>query len=208
MSLIMFILSIFLFLDKKSFQPKPQNVSSLVIPGFNEVIIATLLIHIDTVSADVTFFENSFMFPINHPSSSDVISLPLLYPVPNTSFVPPATPPRPLRVYTRRPRTDIRSSTTLVLLSPVDLPIAIWKGTCSSRNPHSIYNFLTYRHVSSSYSTFVSTLSSVYGPQIVHEALSHPDWNRATVEEMAALHSSGTWNVVALPVGKTLVGCC
>ena len=44
------------------------------------------------VSADVTFFENSSMFPTTHPPSSNIISLPLLYPVLDTSSVPPATP--------------------------------------------------------------------------------------------------------------------
>ena len=48
------------------------------------------------VFADVTFFENSSMFPPNHPPSSDVISLPFLYPVLDTSSVPPATPFQPL----------------------------------------------------------------------------------------------------------------
>ena len=42
----------------------------------------------------------------------------------------------------------------------------------------------------------------------MHEALSHPDWKQAMVEEMAALHSSGTWDLVTLPAGKTPVGCC
>ena len=94
-----------------------------------------------------------------------------------------------------------------VLPSLVDLPIAIWKGTYSSRNPHPIYNFLTYHRLSSSYFAFVSTLSSIYVPQIVLEALSHPDWKLAMVEEMVALHSSGTRDLVTLPVGKTAVGC-
>ena len=58
------------------------------------------------VSADVTFFENSYMFPTTHPPNSDVISLPILYPVLDTSYVHPTTPPRPLQVYTRRPPTD------------------------------------------------------------------------------------------------------
>ena len=134
-------------------------MSSLIIPGFNEVIVATLLIHIDTASADFTFFENSSMFPINHPPHSNVISLPFLYPVLDTSPIPSATPPRPLQVYTRRPRTDIGpptdsypmapSSTTPVLLSSTNLSIAIRKSTCSSRNPHIIYNFLTYHRLSS-----------------------------------------------------------
>ena len=28
------------------------------------------------------------------------------------------------------------------------------------------------------------------------------------VEEMATLHSTGTWDLVTLPVGKSPVGCC
>ena len=53
-------------------------------------------IHRSFVSTNVTFFENSSMFPITHPPNSDAISLPLLYPVPDTPHVPPATPLRPL----------------------------------------------------------------------------------------------------------------
>ena len=138
------------------------------------------------VFADVTFFENSSMFPINHPPNFDVISLPLLYPVLDTSPIPSVTPPRPLQVYTRRLRTDTGplndsspmtpSSMTLVLPSPADLPNAIRKGTRSSRNPHPIYNFSTYPRLSSPYSAFVSILSFVYVPQSVDEALSHSDW--------------------------------
>ena len=41
----------------------------------------------------------------------------------------------------------------------------------------------------------------------MHEALSHPDWKQAMVEEMAALHSTSTWDLVALPVDKSPVGC-
>ena len=196
------VLSIFLFLDKTSFQPKPRSVSSSVISGFNEVIVATLLIHIDTVSTDVTFFENSSMFPTTHPPISDVISLPLLYPVLDTSSVPPATPPRPLQGYTRRSRTDngppadsspmAPSSTTPVLPSPVDLPIAVWKGTRSSRNPYLIYYFLTYHRLSLPYSTFIFTLSFVSLLKTMHEALSHSGWKQTIVEKMAALHSTGT----------------
>ena len=99
------------------------------------------------------------------------------------------------------------SSTTPVLPSPIDLPIAIRKGTCSSHNPHPIYNFLTYHHSSSPFSALVSTLSSVSVPQTVHEALSHLEWKKTMVEEMAALHSSGTWELDALPTCKTHVEC-
>ena len=99
------------------------------------------------------------------------------------------------------------SSTAPVLSFPEDLPIANWKGTRSSRSPHPIYNFMIYLRLSSSYSAFVSTLSFVYVPQSVHEALSHPGRKQTMVEEMTALHSSGTWDLVTLLVGKTLVGC-
>ena len=38
-------------------------------------------------------------------------------------------------------------------------------------------------------------------------ALFHPDWKHAMIEEMIALHSSGIWDLVTLPVAKTHVGC-
>ena len=41
----------------------------------------------------------------------------------------------------------------------------------------------------------------------MHEALSHPSWKHAMVEEMTALHSSGTWDLVTLLAGKTPIGC-
>ena len=146
------------------------------------------------------------MFPITHPPSSDVISLPLLYPVSNTSLVPLATPPRPLHVHTHHPHTNTGPpansspmapySTTSVLPSPVDLLIVIQKGTRSFHNPHPIYNFPTYHRLSSLYSAFVSTLSFVYVPQNVPKALSHPKWKHTIVKKMVDLHSSGTWNLV------------
>ena len=42
----------------------------------------------------------------------------------------------------------------------------------------------------------------------MHEALSHSGWKQVMVEEMNALHSIGTWDLVTLPVGKSLIGCC
>ena len=98
------------------------------------------------------------------------------------------------------------SSPTSVLPSSVDLPIAVRKGTRSSRNSYPIYNFLTYNHLSLPYSAFISTFSSISLLETVHEALSHPSWKQAMVEEMVVLHSTGTWDLVTLPVGKSHVG--
>ena len=64
MSLVVFVLYIFLLLDKTSFQPKPRGVSSLVILSFNEVIIATLLIHIDTLSLPMSPFLRTLLYSL------------------------------------------------------------------------------------------------------------------------------------------------
>ncbi|RVW36296.1 Retrovirus-related Pol polyprotein from transposon RE2 [Vitis vinifera] len=118
------------------------------------------------------------------------------------------------KVYHRRPRVVAplpfpeapadslpipSASPAPALPSPNDLPIAVRKGTRSTRNPHPIYNFLSYHRLSSPYSAFVSAISSVSLPKSTHEALSHPGWRQAMVDEMAALHSNGTWDLVVLP---------
>lgn len=40
----------------------------------------------------------------------------------------------------------------------------------------------------------------------IREALSHPGWRQAAVDEMEALHSSGTLEFVPLPPSKMVVG--
>ncbi|RVW52614.1 Retrovirus-related Pol polyprotein from transposon TNT 1-94 [Vitis vinifera] len=169
------------------------------------------------ISADVTFFEDSTFFSTTSESLpvSEVLPLPIVFP---THVVPP----RPLQVYHRRPRVAAplpfveapadslptpSASPAPALPSPDDLPIAIRKGTRSTRNPHPIYNFLSYHRLSSPYSAFVSAISSVSLPKSTHEALSHPGWRQAMMDEMAALHSNGTWDLVVLPSGKSTVGC-
>ncbi|RVW85872.1 Retrovirus-related Pol polyprotein from transposon RE2 [Vitis vinifera] len=104
----------------------------------------------------------------------------------------PRLPSRPLQVYHRRHRVVF---------------LLLWRGNRSTRNPHPIYNFLSYHRLSSPYSAFVSAISSVSLPKSTPEALSHPGWRQAMVDEMAALHSNGTWDLVVLPSGKSTVGC-
>ncbi|CAH9066949.1 unnamed protein product [Cuscuta europaea] len=74
-------------------------------------------------------------------------------------------------------------------------------------NPHPIYNFLSYHRLSTPYHAFISHLSHICIPKTTHEALAHPEWRKAMLAEMEALHSSGTWDLVPLPTGKSMVGC-
>ena len=99
------------------------------------------------------------------------------------------------------------ASPTPALPPSVDLPIALRKGNRSTRNPHLIHNFFSYHRLSSPYSAFVSAISFVSLPKSTLKALSHPGWRQAMVDEMAALHSNGTWDLVVLPSGKSTVGC-
>ena len=55
--------------------------------------------------------------------------------------------------------------------------------------------------------SFVSALSSVFGPSSHTRALASPGWKGAMDEEMIALSNNGTWELTNLPPGKQVVGC-
>ncbi|RVW71518.1 Retrovirus-related Pol polyprotein from transposon TNT 1-94 [Vitis vinifera] len=168
------------------------------------------------ISADVTFFEDSPFFSTTSESLpvSEVLPIPIVSPpdvmpldTSGLSSSPRVVAPLP---FPEAPADSLpipSASPAPALPSPNDLPIAVRKGTRSTRNPHPIYNFLSYHRLSSPYSAFVSAISSVSLPKSTHEALSHPGWRQAMVDEMAALHSNGTWDLVVLPSGKSTVGC-
>ena len=44
-------------------------------------------------------------------------------------------------------------------------------------------------------------------PKTVGNALAHPSWRQATLDEMSALQNSRIWELVPLPFGKFFVGC-
>ena len=171
------------------------------------------------LSADVTFFEDPPFFsssseslPVTEVLLLPIISLPIFDDVPS----------RPLQVYHRRHRACVplpsaeapadslpipSASPTSALPLANNLPIALRKVNRSTSNPHPIYNFLSYYRLSSPYFAFVSTISSIFLPKNTNEALSHPGWRQAMVDEMAALHSTGTWDLVVFPFSKFPIGC-
>ena len=97
---------------------------------------------------------------------------------------------------------DPPSSGSSPSVSDLDLPITLRKGTCCCTTLHPISHFVKYNFLSPGYSVFVSSLSFVSLPHSVPDALSHPRWRDAMVEEMSALHSNGTWDLVPLPKGN------
>ena len=93
-------------------------------------------------------------------------------------------------------------------LDPVqndDLPIALRKG--KRQCAHPISSFVSYNYLSSSSYSFIASLDSISLPHTVREALSHPGWRSAMVQEMQTLDDNGTWNLVQLPAGKKVIGC-
>ncbi|XP_014490788.1 uncharacterized protein LOC106753484 [Vigna radiata var. radiata] len=185
------------------------------------------------MSANVTFFEQT---PFFSPSVQDVHILQQVIPLPvvesNISNVPvnsshAQSPPEP-----SSPHIDISrhstpvgsplpenggspssaSSPSLPLATPScegesGWPIALRKGTRSTRNPHPIYNFLSYHRLSPSFYSLLSSVSFVVIPKNVKEALDLPGWRQVMIAELQALDHSSTWELVPLPPGKKVVGC-
>ena len=52
-----------------------------------------------------------------------------------------------------------------------------------------------------------STLASLQEPQAFREASSNTLWKQAMKEELDALHKTGTWDLVDLPSGKSIIIC-
>ncbi|KAK2418425.1 putative mitochondrial protein [Trifolium repens] len=177
-------------------------------------------------SADVTFFEDLPFFANSTaptPDLDQVLPVPYFEYIESTplSSVSPEVPdtsssiesPPPFNrygiTYERRDKPhDSAPAPSVNIPAPApDVPIVIRKGNRSTRNPHPIYNFLSYHRLSPTYCAFVSALSSVSIPKTIQEALSHPGWRQAIIDEMSALDSNGTWELVPLPSGKSIVGC-
>ncbi|XP_071912963.1 uncharacterized protein [Coffea arabica] len=78
-----------------------------------------------------------------------------------------------------------------------NLSIALHKGKrhCTS---HPISNFVSYSHLSLSYSSFVVSFDSVSIPKTITHALNDPGWRLTMQEEMLALEKNGIWDLVSL----------
>ena len=117
---------------------------------------------------------------------------------PAPTFVPPLTRPPINQFYTRRQHPPVSSpplaASTSDLVPSDNLPIALRKG--KRQCVHQISSFCSYDHFSSHSCSFIASLDSIFLPNTVCEALSHPGWRSAMVEEMQALDDYDTWNLV------------
>jgi len=88
-----------------------------------------------------------------------------------------------------------------------DLPIALHKGTCCTRNPLPHYIAISYHRLSPSLFTCLSSISSLSIPKTISDAFAHLGWKQTIIVELCVLQNSGTWDIVPLPSGKVVVGC-
>ena len=72
---------------------------------------------------------------------------------------------------------------------------------------HLISSFVSYIHFSSFSCSFIASLDSISLPNTVCEALRHPGWHSAKVEEMQVFDDNGTRDLVPLPTKKKVIGC-
>ena len=158
------------------------------------------------VSVDVTFLENTPFTPSSSHSCQEEDDDLLIYTVTSSSSSP-AKPPI-TQVYSRRQKSpDACPEPVPSLLDPVssdDLPIALRKGKRQCTYPVS--SCVSYNHLPTSSCSFITSIDSISLPKTVHEALSHPGWRNAMIEEMNALDGNDTWNLVNLPAGKKAIG--
>ena len=68
-------------------------------------------------------------------------------------------------------------------------------------------NFLSYHRYTPALHSFVAQLSMATEPTSYSEAASNPNWQAAMASELKALQDNGTWTLVPLPTGKSLIGC-
>jgi len=82
----------------------------------------------------------------------------------------------PIVTYTTNPQASSPAPIAPTATPPTpELPFAIRKGTCSSRNPNSQYAFtINYDRLSPSYFSFVSSFDSVSIPKTTGEAMADP----------------------------------
>lgn len=94
-----------------------------------------------------------------------------------------------------------------ILQPKSDLLISLRKGIRQTYNPSPYYINLYYHCNSPLHYTCLSSLFYVYIPKTPSEVLYHPELRKAIIDDMCALQSSSTCELVPFPLGKSFI-CC
>ena len=86
----------------------------------------------------------------------------------------------------------------------LDIPIAIRKGVRSCTT-HPIAQYLSYHRLSSNYKAFTSKISHLFIPRNIQEALRHPNWKLADMEELNALNKIKLGKLLIYQKGRKLL---
>lgn len=192
-------------------------------PGVKGYKLIDFHTHEIFISRDVIFHEDVFPFKTTNPTGFnsdpfDTIALPRLdHPIPpiiDHSHTQPITEPIPQPANTSNhaplhPRKSTRNSKK---------PSYLLDYHCNQASiapaPHSISQplyplskVITYDKLSSGYKNYICNISLDVEPKYYHQAIKFPEWKQAMNEEIKALESNNTWNVVPLPPGKTPIRC-
>ena len=215
--LVVSILFIFSLQGKTNSQSKPQSVFL----GYSRLQRGYHCYSPDInhyfIFADVAFFEDSSFFSSAAcPPVPDVLSIPLV--LPSLDF------PSPPIVAVTRPLHLILA--VLVLLQGLLLKHLLCHShlLLQFRNRLMIYLLsfgkvpaLLLTHILfiifSAFIVYLYPTLPLFPPCLLSlhlkalVRLSHPGWKQAMTEKMDALYSNDTWELVALPPDKSLVGC-
>ncbi|XP_075103728.1 uncharacterized protein LOC142178296 [Nicotiana tabacum] len=74
-------------------------------------------------------------------------------------------------------------------------------------NPYALSKFISYENISPTYQSFIAASYFISEPTNYHEAIKDPRWINAMKAKIEALENNHTWDIVALPEGKSPIGC-
>jgi hypothetical protein len=94
--------------------------------------------------------------------------------------------------------TSLQASSEIVDPSPRQ-SIRICKSTKLPDSAYSCY--------SSSFTSFLAFIHDLFEPSSYKEAILDPLWQQAMHEELSTLHKTDTWDLVPLPLCKSVVSC-
>lgn len=127
------------------------------------------------------------------------------HPLPSSSSVNPTS-------HSTDPSLASETSLEIRHSSRVSRP-PIWSRdyTCptirdSNSSTYSIANYISYSHLSPSFQVFLSSISHIKEPRSYHEAMGDSCWQAEMDTEIDALEANRTWEIVPLPLGKSVIG--